>query len=95
SVVASLRSVDDAATAVLMERFCFHLWEKKRSKAEALRQAQLDVLRNPGWVEDRADKLRGVAGVRGAGMSAEKLPGGARRSPTAWWAAFALSGDWR
>ncbi|MBY0233167.1 MAG: CHAT domain-containing protein [Gemmataceae bacterium] len=96
SVVASLWSVEDAATSVLMERFYHHLWKGKKGKAEALRLAQLDVLRGPDLVEARHEALAGsVRGLRGAGIKAEKLLSGARRSPVAWWAAFVLSGDWR
>jgi CHAT domain-containing protein len=93
SVVSSLWSVDDAATAVLMERFYHHLWGKKLPKAEALRQAQIDVLRHPEWVEDRVKK---VPGLRGVGKASEAVAGeGVRRSPPAWWAAWQLSGGWR
>jgi CHAT domain-containing protein len=42
SVVSTLWTVDDAATSKLMERFHIHLQEG-RSKASALRQAQIDV----------------------------------------------------
>jgi len=97
SVVSSLWSVDDAATAVLMERFYGHLWDKKRSKLEALRQAQLDVMLNPSRVEDRLKTLAAVRGLRGVGKAAEVVVAGKkeRRSPVAWWAAWQLSGDWR
>ncbi len=97
SVVSSLWSVDDAATGVLMERFYHHLWDKKLSKIEALRQAQLDVMRHPEWVEARAKKLRGTPGLRGVGKVAEVTVSGKkeRRSPDAWWGAWQLSGDWR
>ncbi len=98
SVVSSLWSVDDAATAVLMERFYLHLWQKKLSKAEALRLAQLEVMRNPEWVEGRAKALAAVGTrLRGAGKAAEVVVSGKkeRRSPPAWWAAWQLSGDWR
>jgi CHAT domain-containing protein/Tfp pilus assembly protein PilF len=42
TVIASLWNVDDAATALLMERFYTHL-RSGMSKGEALRQAQMDV----------------------------------------------------
>lgn len=42
SVMASLWNVDDAATALLMERFYTHL-RARLGKAEALRQAQIDT----------------------------------------------------
>jgi len=50
TVVASLWSVDDRATSVLMERFYENL--KRHPKAEALRQAQLTTMqdfRHPGY----------------------------------------------
>jgi CHAT domain-containing protein/tetratricopeptide (TPR) repeat protein len=94
TVVSSLWSVHDAATAVLMERFYHHLWEKKAGTLEALRQAQLDVMGHPEWVETRMTKLAGMRGLRAAGKTAEVIVAGKRqrRSPPAWWAAFVLSG---
>jgi CHAT domain-containing protein len=92
-----------------MEEFYANLWHKKLPRLEALRQAQLTVLRNPGRVRQRRDELRpllvkrGVAEAalaqRGFGKAAQELPEGGRvddgRSPPAWWAAFVLSGDGR
>ena len=97
AAVDRFRSVNDAATSVLMERFYFHLWQKKRSRIESLRQAQIDVLKNPSWVEDREKKLAAAKLlVRGFGKASAPLPKtGERRSPAAWWAAWQLSGDWR
>src|SRR5262249_4446578 len=71
AVVATLWPVDDAATSVLIERFYTNLWEKKLPKLEALRQAQLAVLRDPGIVARRRDELK-----RGIEEKDGKLPGG-------------------
>jgi CHAT domain-containing protein/tetratricopeptide (TPR) repeat protein len=97
SVVSSLWSVDDAATGVLMERFYHHLWGKRLSRLEALRQAQLDVLKSPDLVNERVRRLAGIRGLRSAGKAERLVIAGkaVRRSPVAWWAAWQLSGDWR
>jgi CHAT domain-containing protein/tetratricopeptide (TPR) repeat protein len=94
SVAASLWSVDDAATSVLMERFYAHLWKGGIGKVQALRQAQLDILRSPELVEARWKSLASVRGARGLKVAMPAV-GGARRSPPAWWAGWQLSGDWR
>lgn len=108
TLTASLWNVEDAATSVLIKEFYANLWQKKLSRAEALRQAQLTVLKNPDQVLVRRKQLhdllvkRGVPeevlASRGLGK-AQDLPGsgkveaGAQRSKPAWWAAFLLSGD--
>lgn len=85
SVVASLWSVDDAATAALMTEFYRNLWDKRLGKLEALRQAQLTILRR---FEPRSGKLRGLQAIT-------NQPGKVERLPPHYWAAFLLSGDWR
>jgi CHAT domain-containing protein len=92
TVVASLWNVDDAATSLLMEEFYTNLWQRKRPKLEALREAQLTVLRHPERVTQRRTELS----QRGLGLKSQPLPKGeapARRSPPGWWAAFVLSGE--
>ena len=89
TVVASLWAVHDRATQVLMAELYKNLWEKKLPKLEALRQAQLTMIReyrlrvpsrSAGGVEDRT----------GAVASAEP-----DQLPPVFWAGFVLSGDWR
>jgi tetratricopeptide (TPR) repeat protein/CHAT domain-containing protein len=109
TLVVSLWNVNDAATAVLMDEFYANLWQKKKSKLQALHEAQLTVLRNPGLVQKRIKELREVLAKRGLteaqleerglGKKAGELPGGGKieagRSPLAWWAPFILSGEVR
>ncbi len=98
SVVSSLWKVSDKATEQLMIQFYSNLWEKKMSKVEALRQAQLWILRNP----DRLAAM-GVRNVtRGKPRRADPSKAKNRQTPSAkpttaprLWAAFQLSGDWR
>ncbi len=93
SVVASLWKVDDSSTAHLMSSFYKNL--KTMSKVEALRQAQLALIRGEG----RSDLLarRGVGGI---GKLGEVPPAG--KSPVSisvstshpyFWAPFILVGD--
>jgi CHAT domain-containing protein len=46
-VVVSLWTVDDEATARLMQSFYHHMVEEGLPPAAALRQAQLELLRDP------------------------------------------------
>jgi CHAT domain-containing protein/Tfp pilus assembly protein PilF len=83
SVVASLWKVDDRRTQALMAAF-YRVWwgEKVVSRVEALRQAQLSLLKE---------------GVRGTVRKALPVQPGRKddRLPPYYWAAFVLSGDWR
>ncbi len=78
-----------------MELFYTNLWAKKLPTLEALRQAQLTVLKNPGMVSERQTLL---LAKRGPGPKPEKLPDGGRvgapqtRSDPSHWAAFVMSG---
>jgi CHAT domain-containing protein len=83
TVIASLWQVDDRATQALMSEFYRVAWDTDTivSRAEALRRAQLSILKE--------GKRRGL------GKKDEKLPKGETRLPPLYWAAFVLSGDWR
>ena len=94
SVVASLWSVDDSSTAQLMASFYRNL--KTMSKVEALRQAQLELIRGEG----RSDLLarRGVGGIGKLGETPEpqspsQNPISISTSHPYFWAPFILVGD--
>jgi CHAT domain-containing protein len=103
-VLASLWSVSDPATSVLMDHFYQQLWGRKQTPGQALRQAQLFVLMHPERVRERTKELRKllmkrgvteeVLAARGVGKNAMALPAGAEKkhSPVAWWAPWVLSG---
>jgi CHAT domain-containing protein/tetratricopeptide (TPR) repeat protein len=84
TTVASFWRINDGVTKFLMERFYRNMWEKKMTRLDALREAQLYLLKNPAEVSalDRSlTRIRNNAAQT-------------RLSPE-FWAAFTLSGDWR
>jgi CHAT domain-containing protein/Tfp pilus assembly protein PilF len=78
SVIASLWKVDDEPTRALMARFYENLWRKNQPPAQALREAQLSM-------------LRGDLGRGSLAREPEKSKPG--RLPPFYWAAFVLSTD--
>jgi CHAT domain-containing protein len=82
STVATLWKISDNASQLLMTDFYKNLWdpEKHYSRLEALRQAQLKMLRE--------------GANRGLEIADRPLDAN-KRMPPFYWAAFELSGDWR
>jgi CHAT domain-containing protein len=84
TTIATLWTIDDAATAALMGRFYDNLWGQHMGKLAALREAQLWMLKQ---ARDGTGPARGLDGAGAATRPAR---------PSAYlWAGFVLSGDWR
>jgi CHAT domain-containing protein len=95
NVIASLWKVPDEPTAALMALFYRNLWNENLSPMESLRQAQLEIYRNPGKIPDLAKGFRGkFEEVAGAGEPVAQPSKEGKTHPLLW-AAFSLSGSGR
>jgi CHAT domain-containing protein len=95
NVISSLWNVNDKATAALMARFYHELWVGGKTPLEALRQAQLTILRHPERIDDLADRGRpNFSRLVAVPADLRVMPGqpAPKRAPTKLWAAFMLSG---
>ena len=96
NVVASLWTVNDAATAALMAKFYHEMWVNQKPPVQALREAQLMIYRRPELIADLAGergapKLNEAVAVKaGDPLPPEATEG--QRAATKLWAAFVLSG---
>jgi CHAT domain-containing protein len=93
TTITSLWKVDDAATQALMVEFYRNLFERKLSKLESLRQAQLWMLNNPDVIEGRDLTQRGGPITIKTDVNTKTVADRNDRSLPAHWAAFQLSGD--
>ncbi len=96
SVLASLWGVSDQSTSVLMQRFYRYL-RLGRAKDEALRLAQLDLLRGPVALPRLPRGLLGGARdfFRSLGSDEATVEPSVDGTHPFYWAAFQLHGDWR
>ena len=93
AVISSLWEVNDASTGELMADF-YKRWsagEGKVAKVEALRQAQLDLLRGNATLQSGSGG-RGFSAVDAANSSAHRP---ASYAHPYYWAPFVLMGNWR
>jgi CHAT domain-containing protein len=96
NVVGSLWKVPDAPTAALMALFYRNLWGKDLSPMESLRQAQLELYKNPGQIPELAKGFRGKFEiVAGSGEELQVKPDADGKAHPLLWAGFTLSGPGR
>lgn len=89
NVVASLWKVDDAATAAQMRLFYHHLWHEKREPVDAMREAQLALLKRPDLVPQLATQ-RGINFTKAVELTKAR-PAEPGQTPVRLWAAFVVS----
>jgi CHAT domain-containing protein len=91
TVLATLWKIPDQTTRRLMERYYQNLWLRGMGKFDALREAQLWILREGAAHETAESEVaqRAKDQIKPARNSATQ-----RVSPY-YWAGFVLSGDWR
>ena len=94
-VIASLWKVPDQSTAALMALFYRNLWEKNLSPMESLRQAQLEIYKNPAKIDELAKGFRGKFDVVSSKSEVEIKPSKDGTTHPLLWAAFTLSGPGR
>jgi CHAT domain-containing protein len=93
TVIASFWKVDDMGTERLMTRFYDNLWRNRMSKLDALREAQIWMMRDAAAT---VGLKRGVVTVVPKPVKEhEKDDHSPATSHPRYWAPFVLSGDWR
>jgi CHAT domain-containing protein/tetratricopeptide (TPR) repeat protein len=93
TVVASLWTVDDAATQELMTLFYENLWQKKLPSLEAMRQAQLSLLRGENNSHPAIKRGPGAVVKSEARNQAKPSSASAHRAEPRLWAGWAVSGS--
>lgn len=94
TTISTLWNVDDAATRQLMVRFYQNLWgEQKKSRLDALRDAQLFILNHPESITQNSGNRQG--GRRPPTVVTTNSGSDPGRTSPYYWAAPVLSGDWR
>ena len=94
AVLASLWSVEDASTAKLMQRFYQLRQDNKLTKAEALRQAQMEFIRSGQTSRTGQGDDRGAVRVRVDGKAGQAAATELGWAHPYYWAPFVLMGNW-